>query len=514
MTLFNRAVKWGLGAAGALAIGYTTLFPAAAQETEVHKPSSRYAIVVKDATYKNPKWRKVVDALDERYNGEVFRYIDQPEEVVPKLREYKPKQLAVVGTVEDVSIPELPNISPEGGWASVDNVRRVALGTFAIRINRMANRIDDDSYRDAEVGIVTGYGEDDALRIATTQDFEIENALLKADEDKFDAFPNSVGYSEDNERGDVVRTEKRGQEISRKRLKVAGDDIVDTINNGGVQLICTTGHGNHNQWRITYNDARDDRWLFSQNGTVYLVNPSNSEAVSSISSTVPKVVVFNGNCREGSILNRNSMTIAWGHSGGAVQVIGYQTDTWFGATGWGINEQMFNNPGISWSEGHMMAELALQDRRERMLEARGGGEGINPNLKGDNQLFGHIYDSDNLTSNGDPGTRATIRFDPNWTPYYTKSDRTETKDHKETYRFAVHINKEGLSKPMVFPTDQDLTGATVTTTPSDLHVRVVDNAVIMDPFWQTVTKEEGQLVIKNREVRAGDDYTASLTVTK
>lgn len=498
-----------LVAGGALAIGYLSLFPASAQEAQpTESSSSKYAIIVKDSTYKNPKWRKVVDALDERHHAEVFRYQDQPEEVLPKLREYKPKDMAVVGTPEDVGIPELPDPS------NIDAVRMAARATIPLRVASMANQIDDDDRRDVRFGIVTGYTSDDALRIATTHNFAIENALMKADEGYLSAFPNGVAYSEDEKKDVVVKKTKVGKDISRTTMKLVSEDIFNTINTDDVQLICTTGHANYNQWKISYNNERPDKWAFSQDGDIYLVDENTGESSGSISSSNPKVIVANGNCREGGFPNRNAIFLSWMHSGGAVQCFGYVTETWYGATGWAINEHMFNNPGISWSEAHRMAELGLQSRLNRLLKARGSGDRLDLGLDGDKHLYGHAYDADVLTFYGDPGTQITINFDPSWTPLYRKSIATRTAGEKEIHNFSVHINSDGITKPIVFPVEEDFTQATITTNPADLYTEVIDDAVIMDPAWQIVRKEDGQLVIRNREIRPGDDFSVELSVTR
>ncbi len=490
-------------------MGYLSFFPASAQEAQpIERSISKYAIVVKDSTYKNPKWRKVVDVLDERHNAEVFRYINQPEEVLPNLREYKPRDMALVGTPEDVGIPELPDPS------DIDAVRRAARATIPLRVASMANQIDDDDRRDLRFGIVTGYTSDDALRIVRTHNFAIENALLKADEGYLAAFPNGVTYSEDEERDVVVKTTKVGKDVSRTTMKTVGEDIFNTINNGGPQLVCTTGHADYNQWKLSYNAERPDKWAFSQEGDIYLIDESTGESSGSISSSTSKVIAANGNCREGGFPNRNAIFLSWMHSGGAVQCFGYVTETWYGATGWAINEHMFNNPGISWSEAHRMAELGLQSRLNRMLKARGGGDGLNLGIDGDKHLYGHAYDSDVLTFYGDPATEITINFDPSWIPLYRKSVTTRTEGEKEIQNFSVHMNRDGITKPIIFPVEEDLTNATVTTSPADLYTEVIDDAVIIDPAWQFVRKEDGQLVIRNRSIKPGDDYSVELTVTK
>ncbi len=496
---------WAVTATLVLGLGSAT-----AQEAGTHH---RYAVLVKDTTSKNPAWQKVVNALVERYNAEVFPFTAEIEEAQGKLCKYQPTELALVAPPEDVGFAELPTTSQEHVWQSMNDIRAAAILTVQVRLNRLANNLDSDPFRDAKVGLVTGYTAEDALRVATTPDFQIETALLKADEDKLAAFPQGIGYSEDTDRGTVVKTTKRGEVTETQSITAVGEDILEAINHGGAQLLCTTGHGNYNQWKISYSEdrVRIDKWLFSQNGTVYLVNAETSKAVDSIASTVPKVIVNNGNCRMGGIQNKNAIHLAWQHSGGAVQCIGYMVDTWFGATGWGINEQMFNNPGISWAEAHMRAELALQDRRERLLEVRGGGEDLAIRSEGGKQLFGHLYDSDVLAFTGDPGTSVTIRVDPHWKPIYTIDTSTRTKGKKTIHRFSVHINREGIGKPIVIPTAQDLTRSTVTTSPSDLHVRVIDNAIIMDPVWQSVTKEDGQLVIRNRTIQPNDEYSVELT---
>ncbi len=513
---FSRSFRnWTLAAAAALAVGYATLFPVKAQETEKGRPNIRYATVVKESTFGDRAWKRVVDALGERYHGRVFKYRKDIEDVEGKLVEYKPTDLALVGTIQDVGVPDLPHQQEgQNPLEYLEAERRAGLETVPVRLNRMADRLDDDPERDCRVGLITAPTPEDALRLATVDDFPIHKALLKAGQEHLVAFREGVSYTEDVPNGIVKRREKRGSEVREGVLKVVGQDIVNEINGNTFQLIKTTDHGSCTQWIPRETRSQRPEFIFiSGLGDLFLLDPYSMTIRGKIDSTNPKVYVGNGNCRIGGALDGDSYYPAWIHSGGVVQFFGYISSTWFGGTGWAIDEHMFNNPEISWSDAHRMAEIGLQVRRERMKAARGEAEPDPLKDPMSQDEYGHLYDSDVLSMIGNPALGVTINFDPSWKPYYTKTQRTETRGDKKVHRFTARI-RTGLSKPIIFPTEEDLTGATVTTNPPDLFVKVTDDAVVMDPCWQTVTMGEGGVVKKDREIGPGNEYTAELTVAR
>ena len=101
-----------------------------------------YCVVVSQATVEAPRWNPVVDALVSKHGAQVVPYGGSVGDSLPALREQFPRHICFVAKPAEVT------------------------REFVMEVNRLTRRLDDDPYGDAIWGILTGYDEACALRIA------------------------------------------------------------------------------------------------------------------------------------------------------------------------------------------------------------------------------------------------------------------------------------------------------------------------------------------------------------
>ena len=101
-----------------------------------------YAVIVSRATYGDPQWRPVVDALRTKHEAAVLVYPGAVADVRPALAEVFPRYACFVARPEEAG------------------------RDFVVAVHRMTRALDADPYTDVLWGILTGYEAADALRIA------------------------------------------------------------------------------------------------------------------------------------------------------------------------------------------------------------------------------------------------------------------------------------------------------------------------------------------------------------
>ncbi len=276
---------------------------------------SDYAIVVSESTFADPSWRKVVVALEQKHDGTVITY-DSIESSLEPLRTLFPKYTCFVAKPEEAG------------------------REFVAAVHRLTRQIDDDPYTDTLWGILTGYDSDDAQRIASHRDPLTIRKVASGTEIAMEMVDQGVWYCELKQHRMVQKvpggkaTEMRGPADTTQAL-------VDTLNDYQADLFVTSGHATERNWQIGF---RYKNGTFQSSGGRLFGKDTRGE-IYPIASPNPKVYLPIGNCLMGNIDGSDAMALAWMHSAGVHQMIGYTVPTWFGYGGWGCLDYFVEQPG-------------------------------------------------------------------------------------------------------------------------------------------------------------------------
>ena len=384
------------------------------------EPRGSYAVVVSQATLARPEWRRVVDALKNKYAADVVVFPDgRPQEALPELKRLFPAYACFVGTPE------------ECGRA------------FVVAVSRLTRQLDSDPYGDVLWGILTGYTADDALRNAG------ESAPLVIRSGATSMGPDRLGGLESgfasNEACVSDFWSKAAGSTSAVHQTVAPDAaaaLAAAFNARGPDVFYTSGHATERDWQIAYNlpggafrcEAGN---LFAQStdGRRYPIVSPNAKAYLPV-----------GNCLMGHIAQPDCMATAWMHSGGVRQMIGYTVVTFYGYMGWGTG-LLFEDGRLSLSESFFLNNQSLLHRLAtrfpQLLDARPesyDGRDIaalgEKYAKGDGDALGLLWDRDTVAFYGDPAWVASY---PCRAPVF--GYRLEESDGVWTLR--VTVQKDG-----------------------------------------------------------------------
>ncbi len=350
-----------------LAMGLIFSFGAAAAADTA--PS--YAIVVSRATHDDEAWQKVVAALVEKHAARGARtivYAEQLAEALPKLREWHPRYTCFVARPEE------------------------ATREFVARVHVFTRRYDDDPYTDTLWGILTGYDAANALAIAQHAEPLVVRRVAAGTQLAMDMVEEGVWYCE-LVKNKMVRKERGGEPQT-----LAGPDdttraLAETLTDYRADLFVTSGHATERDWQIGFR-YRNGQFR-SQAGQLYGV-PSVGERFP-IRSDHARVYLAVGNCLMGHVDGPDAMALAWLHSTGVRQMVGYTVPTWFGYAGWGCLDYFVEQPGrYTLVEAFFANQHALIDCLERGI---GNARGLQ-------------FDKNAVAFYGDPGWDARMADGP------------------------------------------------------------------------------------------------------
>ena len=340
------------------------------QLTEELKPKpsrkvGRYAIVVSSPT--SDTWSAVVKALQEKYDEtKVFTWSGSVNEVKDGLSSYQPKYTCFVCQ-----------------WNEANK-------SFVQTVHQMTRELDSDPYGDTIWGILTGYDESDARRIAQYKGPLEVKYLLSGCGNQLDAFPEGVAFSELADC--TVWEKKKGGPITSKKCEPDTSPLIaEEMNNNKADVIVTSGHAQENVWGVKYNGPGAGKArLTSRDGKLTMTDMDGKSYP--ITTDRPKAYIAAGNCLFGNISDRNCITLAWIHSGGVVQLVGYTVTTWYGFMGWGTWAR-FQSGKYSLAEAFHETNRVLVDELVK---------GTAKDVKG------HNYDKDVVAFYGDPAVEVKI----------------------------------------------------------------------------------------------------------
>lgn len=388
------------------------LFAGFAQEEGVpSKKDYKYAIVVRAKTLKDEGWKEVVEALKEKHGGKVFEYKRKLSKVRKALSEYCPDYICFV--------------APPGQIIKADGEK------FVRQIHRLTRKLDKDPYTDAIWGILTGYTSEDALRIAKRKEpLKIRYGLAATAGGWLKFLQEGVGYSEDARRPGRWWKKQKGKIDVETRDDGPRDttrSFVKQLNSGKVDIMWTSGHATTGDWEIKFPGGGGQ--FKSKRGKLYGISAKGKRY--KIKSDNPKVYYAPGNCLIGKIDSKNCMALAWIHSGGAYQYLGYTVPTGYGFMGWVVADNFF-----CLSDKFTFAEAFYVTNQQLMFGLK------NRRILKPQDLRGFRGDRDVVVLYGDPAWEARIQSDKNTAPpRYETSVRIIKKEGKKAeFEFSVKFN--------------------------------------------------------------------------
>ena len=295
-----------------------------------------YCVVVSQATVEDPRWNPVVDALVSKHGAQVVPYGGSVGDSLPALRDQFPRHICFVAKPAEVT------------------------REFVMEVNRLTRRLDDDPYGDAIWGILTGYDEACALRIARhAEPLEIHR-VAAATEVELSVCDEGMWYCELTQ-GKMVRKLPGKEPENLPAPSDTTEAMALALNRYQAQLFVTSGHATERDWQIGYR-YRGGQFR-SEKGQLFGLDTQGRKFP--IRSDNPKVYLPVGNCLMGHIDGTEAMALAFMNSAGVNQMIGYTVSTWYGYGGWGLLDYFVEQPGrFTLAEAFFANQQALIHRLE------------------------------------------------------------------------------------------------------------------------------------------------------
>ena len=425
-----------------------------------------YAVCVSRETMEDEAWRAAANALVARHAAALVLYsTGVPEQVLPLLRSIDPQYVGFVARPEEAG------------------------RDFVAALHRLSRQVDDDPYGDFLWGIVTGYDAGDALRIAQGGPPLSVRRVVGGTGLDLTNFQSGVAFFETRQ-GRMRSREPRGEVLDGACPPDATAEIVKALNAGDAQLFVTSGHASERDWQIGFSfkggqiRCREGRLLgIDAGGGIHPIDSSN-----------PKVYLAPGNCLIGHIPDREAIALAWMHSGGVDQFVGYTVSTWHGFMGWTVlHYWVESQQGMTLAEAFFAASQAnvaeLQTRFPKtagvtinefgiesdpfLLDSLAERYGIT-----DQENLGLLWDRDTLAFYGDPAFEA--RVVPGRVPPYAASLESEPlSEGRVRCRLSVTAAEDGeLVRPVFLRLPERLRDLEV---PSDSGLVVPGDFLLWKP---------------------------------
>ncbi len=358
---------------------------------QARPPEPSYAIVVSKAT--QAAWTGVVEALRAKHGGAaVVTWEKGVEEARAELSRVAPRYACFVARPEEADRP------------------------FVVAVHRLTRALDDDPYGDCLWGILTGYDAADAKRIAERKEPLRVRRALAGTGVPLEIFAEGAWYSE-GEKNVCWRKEKGGLPEKKACPDDSTQAIVEELNRG-CDLFQTSGHATERDWQIGYSYPNGQ--FRCAEGKLFGLDLRGGRHP--IASPSPKVYSALGNCLMGRIPDRDAMALAWMHTGGVHQMVGYTVSTWFGYGGWGVHDYFMtgahtyaesfflNNQALVWQLESRFPKHARVDLDEfgiesdpNLLPALARKHGIR-----EKDALGLLWDRDTVAFYGDPAWEARL----------------------------------------------------------------------------------------------------------
>ncbi len=383
-----------------------------------------YAVVVRESTAADPAWREVVDALVDKHGAATVTWTDSVTEALPGLKERLPRFACFV-------------VKPtEAGRELV------------IDVHRLTRALDDDPYGDVRWGILTGYEAADAQRIARRSEPLQVRRFAGGTCFSLEAFEEGVAYDE-SKQGRMLRKEQGGEVEEASCAPDATLELAKALVEYRPDYFMTSGHATSRDWQIGYRfKSGQFRCLDGQ-----LIGIDTSNVGFKIESPNPKVYTASGNCLMGLVDGEQAMAVAWMHSGGVHQLLGYVVSTWYGFGGRGEKDYFIAQAGrFTLAESFFLQNQRLLHRLETEFSATARVSFDRWDIEQNGNLPNELAAEHGLTDRDEVGLlwdRDTVAFygDPAWearvVPQRELDWEQELTEEEGRFRFEVTARTAG-----------------------------------------------------------------------
>lgn len=330
-----------------------------------------YVVLVSEPTAADVGWAKVVARLGTAHRAKVVRFS------------------GTVTSAHATLVAEQPRLVC---WVA----RPTELGPVATTaMHRLARENDADPYEDFRWGVITGRTAEDALRLAAP-DRPLVIRTVGASTN-FAAECVQQGYWFDEfTAGERWVKDPGGAARRVDGAKDSTADIAARLNEASTDLLITSGHASENDWQPGYR-YRNGTFVHREG---VITGQALDGSLHPVSSPNPKVYLPIGNCLMGNVTGPDCMALAWMHSAGVLQMVGYVVPTWFGYAGWGMIDYLVEQPGrFTVSEAWLANHHALIWRRDLGSPDAGDRSGL-------------AFDADKTVLYGDPAWDARMAPGP------------------------------------------------------------------------------------------------------
>jgi zinc protease len=243
-------------------------------------------------------------------------------------------------------------------------------------------------------GILTGYDAETALRIASCRESLTIRKVAAGTDVALDMCEEGVWYCE-LKQGRMLKKEKGGTAAELKGPADTTEALAKTLIEYRADLFVTSGHATERDWQIGF--AYRNGSFRCENGGLYGLDTKGAKFP--IASPNPKVYMPIGNCLMGHIDGKDAMALAFMHSAGVNQMLGYTVPTWYGYAGWGCLDYFVEQPGrYTFTEAFFANSAALI---HKLASAA-------PGALDANDVRGLTHDRDVVAFYGDPAWEARM----------------------------------------------------------------------------------------------------------
>lgn len=358
-----------------------------------------YAVVVSQETFADAQWNAVTKTLLDKHQGKLVIFRNHLSESRPRLVEFKPTHVCFVATPKEA-----------GRDAIAD-------------MHALCRDLDEDPYYDCLWGVVTGFDAQDALEIAQLKKPLIVKRVGAGTEIALELCREGQWYCE-LEQGKHVVKEVDGEAVQKTGPADTTSALASLLTDFNADLFVTSGHATERGWQIGYRYRNGS--FRSKAGKLYGRDTDGREF--DIRSDHDRVYLPIGNCLMGHIDGPDAMALAWMHSAGVRQMIGYTVPTWYGYAGWGMLDYFVEQPGrYTFAESFYVNQQALIHRLTtyfpdvaRQNTSPGQMRGVTvtcgetAKLAGLSNLDGRglLFDRDVVAFYGDPAWQARMADGP------------------------------------------------------------------------------------------------------
>ncbi|MDR2039719.1 MAG: hypothetical protein LBQ60_17500 [Bacteroidales bacterium] len=281
-----------------------------------------YLVIASEEVRKDKSWYTVVQELQKKHQAGALFYNEHPEELLPELKEIRPRYVAIVEKPEQLN------------------------RDFIIRVHQLSRKIDEDIFADFLWGVITGYDAGSALKMVnnSTEPFVIRDAVASITELKSAKWFDRYGWVDDHQKGLWGEKQEKGGKIETDRIdeKEVLKKFTDLYEKYRPDLVVTAAHATEKNLEMPFSLGN----IKSRDGVLYAEDRFTKDTWPLVESGKRKVYFAVGNCLIGNIDNtKESMAVAWMNSGNAATMIGYTVLTWHGRNGWGGLKYWLTTPG-------------------------------------------------------------------------------------------------------------------------------------------------------------------------